>query len=74
MRRVHISIDEREYRLAKKEARRLGVSFAEFARRAVRQALAPAVERPWMKFLGMVESGEPESSQSIDEIVYGNPD
>jgi hypothetical protein len=27
---------------------------------------------PWMRFAGMVETGDALSSQHIDEIVYGN--
>lgn len=26
---------------------------------------------PWMQFAGMVESGDPDSSLRIDEVVYG---
>jgi hypothetical protein len=52
----------------------LGISVAEFVRRAVREALPPRGEGPWMKFAGFVETGDPRSSQSIDEIVYGQKD
>jgi hypothetical protein len=31
-------------------------------------------QRPWMRYAGFVESGDPNSSQSIDEIVYGSKD
>ena len=44
---------------------------AEFVRRAVREALPILGQRPWMKFAGLVETGDPYSSQSIDEVVYG---
>lgn len=30
--------------------------------------------KPWMSLAGMVESGDPNSSQRIDEIVYGHKD
>lgn len=30
-----------------------------------------ANDAPWMKFAGMVESGDPDSSQKVDEVVYG---
>ncbi|MGA2595219.1 MAG: ribbon-helix-helix protein, CopG family [Bryobacteraceae bacterium] len=39
--RTQISLDEREYKLAKKQAQALGVSVAEFVRRAVRDARLP---------------------------------
>jgi hypothetical protein len=57
-----------------KEARSLVVSVAEFVRWAVRQALPSQGASPWMKFAGFVETGNPRSSQSVDEIVYGRKD
>lgn len=72
--RIQVSLDAREYALAKKEARALGISVAEFVRRALRDALPPTGEGPWMKYAGLVQSGDPHSSQSIDEIVYGHKD
>jgi hypothetical protein len=39
-----------------------------------RQALAESDQRPWMLYAGLVESVDPNSSQSIDEIVYGSRD
>lgn len=69
--RTQISLDEHEYALTKMEARALGISVAEFVRRAIREALPPRGSGPWMKFAGFVETGDPRSSQSIDEIVYG---
>lgn len=72
--RTQISLDEREYAIAKLEAQSLGISVAEFVRRAVREALPPHGTGPWMKFAGFVETGDPHSSQSIDEIVYGQKD
>jgi hypothetical protein len=72
--RTQISLDEKEYKLAKKEAGLLGISIAEFVRRAVRQALPPAGQPAWMKYAGDVESGDPHSSRNIDGIVYGAKD
>ena len=72
--RTQITLDEQEYELAKREARSQGISVAEFVRRAIRATLPPTGERPWMRFAGMVESGNRRSSQSIDEIVYGTKD
>lgn len=31
-------------------------------------------ESVWMIYAGMVESGDPGSSRSVDEIVYGSDD
>ena len=72
--RTQVSLDEEEYTLAKKEARALGISVAEFVRRAVRQTLPPREGAKWMRYAGLVESGNPKSSQSIDDIVYGSKD
>lgn len=74
MLRTQISLDRREYELAKRQAAALGISLAEFIRRAVREQLPVAGEGAWMKFAGFVETGNPRSSQSVDEIVYGAKD
>jgi hypothetical protein len=77
MLRTQVSLDERDYKLAKKEAAGLGISVAEYVRRAIRGALPiPRLrDQPkWMRYAGLVESGNPQSSQSIDEIVYGDKD
>jgi len=72
--RTRISLDEQECHIAKREARTLGISIAEFLRRAVRDALPPRGHGPWMKYAGFLETGNPSSSQSVDEIVYGQKD
>lgn len=72
--RTQISLDPREYELVKEHARTLGVSVAEFVRRAIRDALPPVGQAPWMKFAGFVETGDPGSSQSIDDLLYGQRD
>jgi len=72
--RTQISLDEREYDIAKREARKLGISVAEFVRRAIREALPPRGQGPWMRYAGFVETGNRRSSQSVDEIVYGQKD
>ena len=72
--RTQVSLDKQDYALAKKEAQALGISVAELVRRAVRRVLPPSGDAPWMRFAGLVESGNPRSSQSIDEIVYGAKD
>ena len=72
--RTQISLEEGEYSLAKKHARVLGISVAEFVRRAVRDALPADRQAPWMKYAGLVETGDPRSSRSVDEFVYGQKD
>lgn len=72
--RTQISLDQKEYESAKKQAASLGISLAEFIRRAVRERLPVHGDAPWMRYAGFVESGNPRSSQSIDEIVYGSKD
>lgn len=72
--RTQISLDKNEYAAAKRQAAVLGISLAEFIRRAVRERLPVDDGGPWMKYAGFVESGNAGSSQSIDEIVYGSKD
>ena len=72
--RTQISLDEDEYGIAKMKAQSLGISVAEFVRRAIREALPPRGQGEWMKYAGFVETGNPRSSQTIDEIVYGQKD
>ena len=72
--RTQISLDEREYALVKREAAALAIPVAELVRRALRQVLPVNERAPWMRYAGFVESGDPNSSQSIDEIVYGSKD
>jgi hypothetical protein len=74
MLRTQVSLDEQDYKLAKKEAAALGISVAEYVRRAIQSALPPSGRPRWMRYAGLVESGNPQSSQSIDEIVYGDKD
>ena len=74
MLRTQISLDEKEYALAKKEAKTLGISLAELVRRAVRQTLPARGTAPWMRYIGFVESGHPDSSREIDELIYGSKD
>jgi hypothetical protein len=72
--RTQISLSEAEYQAAKDEARRLGISLAELLRRSLRLALPTDQSRPWMRYAGMIESGDTRSSQRIDDIVYGQKD
>jgi hypothetical protein len=69
--RTQISLSEEEYAAAKREARRLGISLAELLRRSLRTALPANDTKPWMRYAGMVESGDAQSSQHIDDVIYG---
>lgn len=72
--RTQVSLDESEYKRAKAQARAQGISVAELLRRALRDSLLPSGKGAWMQYSGMVQSGDPHSSRSIDEIVYGHKD
>jgi hypothetical protein len=74
MLRTQISLSQDDYDAAKAEAARLGISLAELVRRALRAALPADESRPWMRYAGMVESGDPASSMHIDDVVYGRKD
>lgn len=72
--RTQVSLSEEEYEAAKAEAARLGISLAELLRRSLRTMLPVDKAKPWMRYSGMVTSGDPNSSQNIDAIVYGDKD
>ncbi len=72
--RTQISLSEREYGAAKREASRLGISLAELLRRSLRTMLPADESKPWMKYAGMIETGDPAASQKIDDVVYGQKD
>jgi hypothetical protein len=72
--RTQVSLDKNDYDMAKSHAAALGISVAEFIRRAIRKELPIQGEGAWMKYAGFVASGDPNSSQSIDELVYGTKD
>jgi hypothetical protein len=72
--RTQISLTREEYDAAKDQAAKLGISLAELLRRALRGVLPVDDSRPWMHYAGMVETGDPESSRRIDEVVYGVKD
>jgi hypothetical protein len=69
--RTQVSLSKSEYAAAKREARRLGISLAELLRRSLRAVLAVDESKPWMRFAGMVETGDRRSSRRIDDVVYG---
>ena len=72
--RTQITLDQTEYELAKREAASQGISVAEFVRRALREKLAISEAHPWMRYAGFVESGDANSSQTIDDLIYGAKD
>lgn len=72
--RTQISLTEEEYSLAKKTAKRRGLSLAELFRRALRNILPANKEKPWMNYCGSVETGNKKSSQEIDDLIYGQKD
>ena len=70
--RTQISLDPGTYEQAKNEARRRGISFAELVRKSLAETLKPRPEdKPWMRYAGVFDSGDPASSSTIDEVVYG---
>ena len=72
--RTQISLSKKEYEAAKREAVRLGISLAELLRRSLRSVIPVDESKPWMRYTGMVETGDPESSRHIDDVVYGRKD
>jgi len=72
--RTQISLSEDEYDAAKREAERLGISLAELLRRSLRSVIPVDASKPWMRYAGMVETGDPQSSRRIDDVVYGQKD
>jgi hypothetical protein len=72
--RTQISLSEHEYKAAKHEAARLGISLAELLRRSLRTVLPADTSKPWMRYAGMIETGDKNASQKIDDVVYGQKD
>lgn len=70
--KVEISLSEEEYAAAKQEAAKLGVSLSELFRRSLRPLQPVDGSKPWMRYAGMVETGDPNASAKIDEVVYGD--
>jgi hypothetical protein len=70
--RTQVSFERDTYIAAKREARREGISLAEFCRRAIRRALEGREGgKPWMRFAGSLRSGDADASRTVDEVVYG---
>lgn len=72
--RTQISLSEQEYVAAKHEAKRLGISLAELLRRSLRTVLPVDDSKPWMRYAGMIETGDPRASRKVDDVVYGQKD
>lgn len=72
--RTQVSLEKQDYAMARKEAKALGISVAEYVRRAIRRVLPASAQPSWMRYAGLVESGNAQSSRTIDEIVYGSKD
>ncbi len=70
--RTQISLTQDDYVAAKREAARQGISLAELLRRSLRTVLPSPAAKPWMDFAGIVNSGDPDSSLKIDDVVYGH--
>ncbi len=68
--RVSISLEKSDYEMAKLEAKKQDISLVEFVRRAVHCRLPAARKLPWMGYAGLVQSGDPRSSATVDEVVY----
>lgn len=74
MLRTQISLAPEEMRAARAEAKRLGISLAELLRRSLRALLPVNTSKAWMRYAGMIESGDTRSSQRIDDVIYGQKD
>lgn len=72
--RTQISLSRQEYMAAKREAARLGISLAELLRRSLRTILPADQSKPWMRYAGMIETGDSAASQHVDDVVYGQKD
>lgn len=70
--RTQVSLSQEEYEAAKREAERLGISLAELLRRSLRTLLPANSDKAWMRYAGLVESGDSQSSRNIDDVVYGS--
>lgn len=77
--RTQVSLSKIEYQLAKETARKMGISLAELLRRALHHLIPVGVTphasaKKWLRYQGLVESGNPKSSQEIDDVIYGQKD
>jgi len=68
--RTRFRLTEQEYRAARGEAERLGISLTELVRRALGSIIRDIGEPEWMRYAGMVGSQATDSVQSVDDVVY----
>ena len=71
---TQLSLSAAEMRAARAEAKRLGISIAELLRRSLRMLLPADETKPWMRYAGLVQSGDTSSSRRLDDLVYGPKD
>lgn len=69
--RTQISLPAQVYAAAKREAKSMGISLAAYLRRALGGVLPTSSREPWMRYSGIIASGDLHSSEKIDELVYG---
>ena len=68
--RKQVFSDKKLYERAKSVAKKQGVSFAELCRRSLAEAVSRQKdERPWMRFVGIVD-GDRGDSTRIDAAFY----
>lgn len=77
--RTQVSLSKTEYNLAKETARKMGISLAELLRRALHHLIPAGVTpnasaKKWLRYQGLVASGNSKSSQEIDDVIYGQKD
>lgn len=73
MAKPEIALEPELYEQARREAERQGISLSELVQKILRDALKEAVEdlqKPWMRYAGIFDSGDPDASQTVDEVVY----
>ena len=75
VKRLQIMIEEELDAALARQAAEEGVSKAALIRRYVGERLRPLPpleEDPLWDLVGMIKDGSPDSSASIDDVVYGN--
>ena len=69
MKRLTVRLGLREHEASKREAARTGMTLSQFLRQALREHLLTVRTKPWMRYAGMVFTGDARSSRRIDEVV-----
>jgi hypothetical protein len=75
MKRTTVFLDEATLRRAAQKARAEGRSFASLVREAVAAYVAarPQGQRPLPSFTGMYDSGQTDTSERVDELLWTVP-